>query len=169
MGAVSAFVPVEEYLHTLYRPDCDYVDGVLVDRNVGELTHQKAVREVLFYFYQRRSLWDIFVILSLRVRITPSRYRVPDVLVTLGPEPDEQILTKPPFLCIEVLSPEDRLSRMLEKIDDYLRFSVRFVWLIDPYERRAWIYTADEIREVRDGILRTADPEFAVPLAEVLG
>jgi len=75
----------------------------------------------------------------------------------------------PQFLCIEVLSPEDRLSRMQEKIDDYLRFGVRYVWLIDPYQRRAWIYTQDQIREVRDGLLRTADPEWIVPLAEVLG
>ena len=119
-------VPVEEYLHTLYRPDCDYVEGELVDRNVGLLTHQMAIREVLFYFYERRSLWDIFVILSLRVRISPSRYRVPDVLVVLGPEPNEQILTKPPFLCLEVLSPEDRVGEMQERIDDYLRWGVRF-------------------------------------------
>lgn len=162
-------VPVEEYLRTLYRPDCDYVDGVLVDRNVGLLTHQTAIREVLFYFYYRSSQWDIFVIHSVRMRISSSLYRVPDVLVVLGPEPDEQILTSPPFLCIEVLSPEDRPNLIQEKIDDYLRFGVRFVWLIDPYERRAWIYTRDEIREVRDGLLRTSDPEFIVPLAEVLG
>jgi Uma2 family endonuclease len=94
---------------------------------------------------------------------------VPDVCVVLGPEPDEQIFTAPPFLCIEILSPEDRQSRMQERIDDYLRFGVRYVWLIDPYQRRAWIYTQDEIREVRDGLLRTANPEWIVPLAEVLG
>jgi len=162
-------VTVEEYLHTLYRPDCDYVDGVLVDRNVGLLTHQIALREVLFYFYERSSQWDIFVIQSLRVRISPTRYRVPDVLVVLGPEPDEQILTSPPFLCVEVLSPEDLFSQMQEKIDDYLRFGVRFVWVIDPYQHRAWICTQDEIREVRDGLLRTADPEWIVPLTDVLG
>jgi Uma2 family endonuclease len=126
-------VTVEEYLHTVYHPDCDYVDGEFVDHNVGLLTHQKAIQDVRFYFYERRRLWDIFAILSLRVRISPTRYRVPDVLVTLGPEPDEQILTKPPFLCIEVLSPEDRVGDMQERIDDYLRFGVRFVWLIDPY------------------------------------
>jgi hypothetical protein len=58
MSPESDFVPVEEYLHTLYRPDCDNVDGVLVDRKVGELTRQMAIREVLFCFYERRLLWD---------------------------------------------------------------------------------------------------------------
>jgi Uma2 family endonuclease len=94
---------------------------------------------------------------------------VPDVCVALGPEPDEQIFTTPPFLCIEILSPEDRIGRVQETIDDYLRFGVRYVWLIDPYQRRAWIYTQDEIREVRDGLLRTGDPEWIVPVTEALG
>jgi Uma2 family endonuclease len=169
MSAVSNLVPVEEYLHNTYHPDCDYVDGVIAERNVGEKEHSKAQRDVLFYFHERRRTWGTFAIQEQRVQVSPSRYRVPDVCVVLGPEPDEQIFTAPPFLCIEILSPEDRQSRMQERIDDYLRFGVRYVWLIDPYQRRAWIYTQDEIREVRDGLLRTADPEWIVPLAEVLG
>jgi Uma2 family endonuclease len=111
----------------------------------------------------------MYVLQEVRVQVRPTRYRVPDVCVVLGGRPDEQILTKPPFLCIEILSPEDRVSGMQDRIDDYLRFGVRYVWLIDPYQRRACIYTQDEIREVRDGLLRTADLEWIVPLTEVLG
>ena len=169
MSAAPNWVPVEEYLRNTYDPDCDYVDGVVVERNVGEKEHGKAQQEVLFFFRERRRLWGIFVMQEQRVQISPYRYRVPDVCVVLGPEPDEQIFTKPPFLCIEILSPEDRLTRVRETIDDYLRFGVRYVWVIDPYQRRAWIQTADAIREVQDGLLRTEDPEFIVPLAEVHG
>ena len=169
MDAVSHLVPVEEYLHSVYRPDCDYVDGVLVERNVGEITHQMAQQEILVYLRERRRLWNIFVIQELRVQVSPTRYRVPDLCVVLGGKPDEEILTKPPFLCVEILSPEDRISRMQERIDDYFRFGVRYVWLVDPQSRRAWIYTPGTIREVRDGLLRTGDPELVVPLAEVLG
>jgi Uma2 family endonuclease len=169
MSAAPNWVPVDEYLHNTYHPDCDYVDGAIVERNVGEIPHAKAQRRVLIYFYQRERQWNNFALQECRVQVSPTRYRVPDVCVMLGPEPDGNILTEPPFLCIEVLSPEDRLSRMQEKIDDYLRFGVRFVWLIDPYERRAWIYTKDGIREVRDGLLRTADPEWIVPVAEIFG
>jgi Uma2 family endonuclease len=111
----------------------------------------------------------MYVLQEVRVQVRPTRYRVPDVCVVLGGRPDEEILTKPPFLCIEILSPEDRVSRMQDRIDDYLRFGVRYVWLIDPYQRRAWIYMQDEIREVRDGLLRTADLGWIVPLTEVLG
>jgi Uma2 family endonuclease len=169
MSAVSNLVPVEEYLHTLYRPDCDYVDGVLLERNVGEVTHSMAQQDLVAYLRDRRALWNMYVLQEVRVQVRPTRYRVPDVCIVLGGRPDEEIPTKPPFLCVEILSPEDRVSRMQDRIDDYFRFGVRFVWLIDPRARRAWIYTQDQIREVRDGLLRTADPEWIVPLTEVLG
>jgi hypothetical protein len=33
--ATGALVSVDEYLSTSYDPDCDYVDGVVEERNVG--------------------------------------------------------------------------------------------------------------------------------------
>jgi Uma2 family endonuclease len=167
MSAVSNLVPVEEYLHTTYRPDCDYVDGVLVERNVGEVTHTMAQQDLVAYLRERRARWGMWVLQETRVQVLPTRYRVPDVCVVFGGRPDEEIVTKPPFLCIEILSPEDRVSRMQERIDDYFQFGVRFVWVIDPKAHRAWIHTPEVIQEVRDGILRTADPEWIVPLAEL--
>ena len=55
----------------------------------------------------------------------------------------------------EILSPEDRISRMQERIDDYLAFGVSYVWVIDPKTRRAWVHTPTGISEVKDGVLRT--------------
>ena len=169
MSVLRAPVSVDEYLHAAYDPDCDYVDGFVLDRNVGEKDHSKAQQEILVYLHERRNLWNIFVIQEQRVQVSPTRFRIPDVCVIVGPEPDEQIFTHPPFLCIEILSPEDRMSRMQVKIDDYLRFGVSYVWVVDPQTRKAWIYTPDVIREVRDGMLRTENPEIAVPLDEILG
>lgn len=169
MSVLPAPVSVDEYLHTAYDPDCDYVDGLIFDRNVGEKDHSKAQQEILVYLHERRQLWNIFAIQEQRVHVSPTRFRIPDVCVVVGPEPDEQIFTQPPFLCIEILSPEDRMSRMQVKIDDYLRFGVSCVWILDPQTRKAWIYTPDVIREVRDGILRTENPEIAVPLDEIFG
>jgi Uma2 family endonuclease len=168
MGATSvSSIPVEEYRSTVYHPDCDYVDGVLVERNVGEKDHAKLQRALLLYLHGRHREWNIFVIQEQRIQISPSRFRVPDICVVAGPEPDEQVFTEPPFLCVEVLSPEDRMSRMQEKIDDYLSFGVAYVWLIDPRTRRAWVHTSGSIREVRDGWLRTESPDIAVPLDEL--
>ena len=59
------------------------------------------------------------------------------------------------------------MSEMQERIDDYLSFGVPYVWLLNPRTRRAYVYTTGEMREVKNGILRTGIPEIAVPLAEL--
>jgi Uma2 family endonuclease len=166
MGTAT-LVPVSEYLSTDYSPDCDYVEGELEERNVGEKDHGSVQKRLLLYLGSREKSLGFFVIQEQRVQLTPTRFRVPDLCVVLGAEPEEQIFTQPPFLCVEILSTEDRMSRIEEKIDDYLRFGVRYVWLVNPQSRRAYVYTREGIEEVKDGVLRTREPEIAVPLAEM--
>jgi Uma2 family endonuclease len=88
---------------------------------------------------------------------------VPDLCVALG-EPDEQVFTKPPFLCVEILPPENRAGRMQRKIGDYLQTGVRYVRVIEPRTREAFIYTASGMRAAQDGTLRTKDPDIQVSL-----
>jgi Uma2 family endonuclease len=151
----------------VYRPDCDYVDGEVQERNLGELDHGRLQKRLVMYFGQREKQWGIEVIPEQRVQVSPTRFRIPDVCVVLG-EPDGQIFRKPPFLCIEVLSPEDRHSRTRQRVDDYLKMGVPFVWVIDPQAKAAYTITpAEGWREVKDGVLRTANPAFEVPLPEI--
>jgi Uma2 family endonuclease len=165
--ATSTLVPVEEYLSTIYRPDRDFVDGVIEERNLGEYDHGKLQAELIIYLGGLRKKLGFHVVSEQRMRVKANRYRVPDICVVVGPEPQEQIFTRPPFLCIEILSPEDRMTRMQERIDDYLEFGVRYVWVVNPQSRKAWVYTPEGAREVKDGVLRTADPEISVPLSEL--
>lgn len=164
--SVTELVPVEEYLSTDYSPDCDFVDGLLEDRNVGEKDHSELQAALIVWFFARRKEMGIRVFPELRVRVSAARYRVPDVGVTIG-NPDEQILTTAPFLCIEILSPKDQMRRMLVKVADYLQLGVRFVWLIDPRKRTATVYTATEVLPVSDGVLRTQNPDLEVPLSDL--
>jgi len=166
MGTAT-LVPVSEYLSADYSPDCEYVDGALEERNMGEKDHGNAQKRLVMYLGNREKQLGIRVFLEQRIQLSPTRFRVPDICVVAGPEPQEQIFTQPPFLCVEILSPEDRMSRMQEKIDDYLRFGVRYVWLVNPQSKRAYVYTSEGMTEVKDGVLRTSEPEIAVPLEEV--
>jgi Uma2 family endonuclease len=84
-----------------------------------------------------------------------------------GAKPTEQIFTTPPFIAIEILSKDDRMSDMQERIDDYLKFGVPYVWVIDPRAHRAWAYTKDGSHEAKDGILCTENPEIELPLPEI--
>jgi Uma2 family endonuclease len=139
------------------------VDGVLEDRNAGEKDHSK-IQLRLAKLLDAPGKLSVFI--ETRVQISPTRFRVPDICACLE-EPDEQIFTRPPFLCVEILSPEDRMSRMDRKIRDYLDFGVRYVWVIDPANRAATIYTPHQATLVRDETLRTSAPEILISLADL--
>jgi Uma2 family endonuclease len=166
--AARTLISVEEYLKTSYRPDCDYVDGEVRERIVGEYDHARLHKVLVFYLAQREKEWGIEVVPEQRVQVGPGRFRVPDLCVVLDSAPREQVFTKPPFLCIEILSPEDRLSRVEERVDDYLAMGVPYVWVLDPVTKRAWEITpAHGWREVKSGVLRTENPALEVPLVEI--
>src|SRR5258706_3968035 len=115
----GTLISVEEYLATVYRPDCDYIDGHIEERNLGEWDHSNLQMIVSAYLFARRKQWGINVVVEQRVQVSATRFRIPDICVVVG-DPGEQILRKPPFICIEILSSEDRLSRVRDRLKDFL-------------------------------------------------
>jgi Uma2 family endonuclease len=166
---VKALVSAEEYLHTSFEVDCDYVDGELVERNWGERDHSICQGLIYAYFLARANQWGVYPLVELRVQVSPTRFRVPDVCVVSGGPPREQIPAKPPLIAIEILSPEDRMSVVEKKVHDYLNFGIPNVWVIDPYERQAFLYTPEARFEARDLILRTRESNIELPLPEIFG
>ena len=164
--AAETLVPVEQYLTTSYSPDCDYVDGVVLERNVGELDHSDLQGEIVAWFRARRATLGVRAFVAQRVQVSERRFRVPDVCLVVG-RPTEQIFRTPPFAVFEILSKDDRMREMQERLDDYIAFGVRHIWLIDPRARRAFACTPDGSRELKDGVLRSADPAFELSLAEL--
>ena len=162
--ATGSLVSVHEYLSTSYRPDCDYVDGVVLERNLGEKDHSLLQTEIAFYYRSRRKEWGLWALVEQRVQVSATRFRIPDVCLLIG-EPQDQIVRTPPFICIEVLSPDDRLSEMRQRVEDYLAFGVPYVWIVDPATRHAWRCTAGGMEEVTE--LRTENPETLVPVCDL--
>jgi Uma2 family endonuclease len=159
-------ISVEEYLASSYEPDCDYVDGHIEERNLGERPHSR-LQYRLGVLLGAQAPAGIEVLPEVRVQVKPLRFRVPDICIAVD-DSDEPILTKPPFICIEVLSPEDRMSRIEARIQDYLEMGVHYVWVLDPQTKQAYVATAAEgLREVKTGVLATENPVFEVHLAEV--
>jgi len=163
----KTFIPLEEYLHTDYSPDCDYVDGELVERNVGEFDHADLETEIGHYFRGRYRKAGFKAVVEQRVQVASTRFRVPDVCVARAERPMPQIFRNPPIIAIEILSPEDRLSVVRKKIDDYLAFGIPNIWVIDPQERRAFICTRGGWAESTDLILRSTDGAIVLPLPEI--
>ena len=162
--ATGSLVSVHEYLSTSYRPDCDYVDGVVLERNLGEKNHSQLQSAIWLYYHLRRQQWGLWGFVELRVQVSATRFRVPDVCLALG-NPPEQIISTPPFICIEILSPDDRLSEMRQRVEDYLAFGVSYVWILDPATRQAWRCTSNGMQEVTE--LRTENPQTLVPVCDL--
>lgn len=165
--SAATMISVDEYLATVYRPDCDYIDGEVRERNVGEFDHSSLQMMLAGYLWTRRELWRITVLPEQRLQVKPTRFRVPDITVITDTASRTRILREPPLICIEILSPEDRMVRVQEGVRDYLDFGVPCVWIVNPETRQGYICTSEGMREARDGVLRAEGSSIAVPLADV--
>jgi Uma2 family endonuclease len=163
--ATSALIPVEEYLRTSYRPDCEYVDGEVQERNLGEHEHATLQCELIFWFRQNAATWQIRVVPEQRIRTGASQYRVPDVTVFLKDQPIEKVYSQAPFLIIEILSPEDRLSRMQLRVREYATMGVEHIWLLDPETRTAYRCTPSAIEVATE--LSIPETPIYLPLQEI--
>jgi Uma2 family endonuclease len=161
------YVTVEEYLQTSYRPDCDYVDGRIEERNVGEYDHGLLQLLLGNIFVNNRDAWSVRAVTDVRVQVSRSHFRVPDLSVLRANAPREQILSHPPLIAIEILSPEDRLSRFQARIDDYLAFGVENIWILDPERRTAWTATEAGLQIVHNGELTVPETPIRVVLSEL--
>ena len=142
------------------------MDGALEERNAGESDHSWIQLRIGSFFLNRFLETGIVAIPEWRFQVKPTRFRVPDLIVVRG-RPNERILTQPPLLCIEILSPEDTISRMNVRIQDYLDFGVPAVWLVDPQEGRVWICRRDGMQEATGNSIRVDGTEIEVPMTEI--
>jgi len=122
-------ISVELYLSTSYRTDCDYVDGEVRERNVGEYEHSNPQTGLAVWLRARQREWNIRVLVEQRIRVAPRRYRIPDICVLDRDQPIEPVFTLPPLICIEILSKDDSLRDMQERVTDYLTLGVPSVWI----------------------------------------
>ena len=124
-----------DYLKSTFRPDCDFVDGEVQERNLGEFDHAAIQGLLTVWFGQHRKEWDLHVLPEIRIRVSERRVRIADVCLVPRSQPIEQVLTRPPLAVIEILSPEDRISRYNERLSDYRQMGIENVWVIDPSTR----------------------------------
>ncbi len=163
--STKVLVDVEEYLRTSFEgPDCEYLDGEIVERPMGELPHGDVQTTLALLLRRERSRLGIRVVTEIRIRIHARRYRVADLAVWRDDNIGTSIPTVPPFLVIEILSPEDRMTRMLPKIQEYLAIGVEWIWLIDPKEKSAMCFSKQYPGGKLCDLLRTENPLIEIPL-----
>jgi Uma2 family endonuclease len=141
MGANTA-LSVEQYLATSF-PDLDkeYWDGELVERPLPTYLHGKTQGLLMAFFVALRKTLAVFPASELRLKIRSNLVLIPDVCVFHPTEPTQEYPDTPPFIAIEILSPDDKLTDVREKLEIYKTWGVPHVWLVDPHSRR--MYTCD--------------------------
>ena len=164
--ATAALISVQEYLATVWRPDRDYVDGEVLERNMGEYSHGRLQARIVAWLMSRERAWRFRVVTEVRLQISSSHFRIPDLMLVSADAPHEEIVRTPPLVCIEILSRGDTMRDMMERLNDYFAIGVPVCWVIDPVRGTGWTATPGHLAESTDGILRAGAIEL--PLAEVL-
>src|SRR5271154_4785362 len=120
--SAAAIVSVEDYLHRTEKPYCEYLDGVLYPKGLPTTPRARAQ----FMLMMLLDSQGVEALAEMHVRLSSTKYLIPDVIaspVIQAPYPTEPVL-----LCIEILSPEDRVGAMLAKCEAYHAWGVPFCW-----------------------------------------
>src|SRR3954454_4820695 len=92
-------VTLSEYLASNYKPDREYVDGAVLERNVGQGTHSYTHAMLTGWFVAQRKRWGILLLTEQRVQVSAMHFRVPDLCV-IRKEDFAEIIQRPPLLCV---------------------------------------------------------------------
>jgi Uma2 family endonuclease len=152
---VATLVSLDEYLSTAYDPDVEYVDGGLLERNMGDWLHSLVQRNIILAF--SRKYPAVYAVPELRSRTRETRYRIPDVTVVLAP-PKTKYQLEAAFVAIEILSEDDRMSNTLEKLREYEALGIPNIWVFDPRLEQMFEYRGGSLLEVRGEAIRTTGP-----------
>lgn len=131
---------------------------------------------ILRHFVRKHGLGHVMVgEVGIYIQRDPDTIRAADVVYIsherLAQAQSPSYLDVAPELIVEILSPTDRWSEMLEKLEEYFIIGVTEVWLADPRRRDVLVYRSltEVQRFTLDDTLShsTALPDFAVNVAEL--
>jgi Uma2 family endonuclease len=130
--STTTHISEEQYLHSTFEPDAEYVDGVIRMRPMGTYSHADWQQAIQRWFAAHAGEWNLRSVSEQRVNTSHEHYRVPDVAVLDRANPREEIVTLPPLAVFEVLSPDDRVQELYEKLDEYTAMGIPQIWVVDP-------------------------------------
>ncbi len=149
----EALLTVEEFFDFVNRPENEEKWFELVRGQVIELTPPMRRHGVVCarvgsvlanYTFERGSGHVTSNNSGVVLERAPDTVRGPDVAVYDDASTFAELHPKygevPPLLAVEVLSPNDRPGKVLDKFADYLRTGVRLVWVIDPETRKVSVH-----------------------------
>jgi Uma2 family endonuclease len=146
--STRALVPVEEYLRMSFEgPDPEYLDGELVERNLGDDSHSSTQSNLDGILHPLKKKFRIHVRPEIHMRLTPTRIRVADLAI-FREKPADRIPSSPPYVVVEIVSPGDRYIEIHDKLEEYRHWGIKHIWLMDPTSQTFSVYDDAGLREV---------------------
>jgi hypothetical protein len=164
---LESAIPLELYLRRTYRPDCDYIDGGVRERNAGYCPHSETMVIVGSMLHEFAKPTGTVALLSVRIRVSVDCVLVPDICLARRTLPREDVIVTPPLLCVEIVAEEDTFLAMQERVDRLLSMGVENIWLIDERGRFGWVANRQEILLPEDVIFRIDGTPIRISLAEI--
>lgn len=136
-------ISVEEYLTLSYndRPEPDYVHGDIVERSLPTPTHAKVQGILAGMFFVLGKRAPLHSLPELRARVAPDVFHVIDLAIYVEDLPQGRYASEPAYVAIEVVSPDDRYTNMIELLEEHRRWCVPHIWLVDPWLKRLCVYS----------------------------
>jgi Uma2 family endonuclease len=117
----------------------EIVDGVVIELPAPTVKHQWIVGNLHLLLKQQENVVVLVAPCDVVVRREKLRTRQPDlVLIRKERVSDLKALLQQeridfaPDVVVEVLSPSDSITTLMEKLDDYHQIGVKEVWLVNP-------------------------------------
>lgn len=156
---------------------CELINGKVIDVPSPGVLHgivaALIARILLNYAFESQS--GVVTSNDSGLAISENMVLGPDLMFFLGKrsvaEFPQGYSREVPLLCVEILSPSNRMTQMIRKVNYYHRFGVKLVWIVDPEERSVHVFRNDELPKLLDesdtlsgnGIL----PEFSCAVADL--
>lgn len=130
---------VEEYFRTSF-PDLDreFRDGQIVERTLPDKLHSRTQVLIAFFFENLRKKLSVFAYTELRLKLREGLVLIPDVCVYWPDRPASRFPDVPPLVAVEVLSTDDRIAKVRDKLEEFRVWGVKHAWLVDPHSRRMY-------------------------------
>jgi Uma2 family endonuclease len=158
-------VSLSEYLNTAdYDPDMEYVDGRLVDIYEDKPTSHSLLQALIAGWFIQHKEWGLIAGPGIRTQVSPTRVRLPDVVVLKQTGDYPPALIEPPFAVIEILSATDTHRGVLEKGREYAAMGIPNIWLVDPdmHIMQQW---QDNVWRLVEGTIFYADAPIFLDMA----
>jgi len=133
--------------------------------------HSRAAQNLAVALAPFRDRWEAFHQLSLNLDGWES---IPDLcLYPAGSLPhdwaaDEDVVTRPPALVIEILSPKQNLQPLLDKVRTYHSHGVKSCWVVIPGAETVSVFPANGgSRSFAEGEIVDAALDIRIPVAAV--